>query len=99
MLLRMSVSVAYRFLFHEFERSLKATFDSMRHAVVKLVTEEASACSFHRAITSSLRGVEAQQPTIDGEVPGHFNESQRQAILASRDAHLSLVWGPPGANQ
>ncbi|KAJ3981779.1 RdRP-domain-containing protein [Lentinula detonsa] len=80
-----------------------ATFRAMMDAIRRLALEGPECCRFSRMITdaSSLAEDEAAQETA--ETPAQIeadglNESQFEAVRRTRQAQVSLIWGPPAVD-
>jgi hypothetical protein len=86
-----------------FSQSFIANAQAMMDAVIKISTRGVERCRFSPVITGQVTRLEATS-TVDVDTPvaadaarlANLNESQRQAVLASKSP-LSLIWGPPGS--
>ncbi|KAI0051209.1 RdRP-domain-containing protein [Auriscalpium vulgare] len=80
-----------------------ATFRAMMEALRRLAIEQTESCRFYKLITSreeDLPNVDEQpnEQGADDDSEGNLNISQRQAVVASSTAQVSLIWGPPAVD-
>ncbi|KAJ3824830.1 RNA dependent RNA polymerase-domain-containing protein [Lentinula raphanica] len=85
-----------------------ATFRAMVDAIRRLALEGPECCRFSRMITDAFpedddgddAGVIEDVAAISAPIDANdLNESQYEAIRRTRQAQVSLIWGPPGTGK
>lgn len=68
-------------------------------ALLRLLTEKESCCSFYHLITGDVDPdaiIPWEVPEVEFQPGDHLNDSQQAAVMSPTQRRLSLIWGPPG---